>query len=59
MGSADVFYPGFEHAGLETPVDRVLTWTCCTGVLIAATIGDVFAIAEPRRRPEAAPVFDA
>lgn len=29
LRSADTFYPGFEYAGLESPMDLVLTTVFC------------------------------
>jgi hypothetical protein len=57
MSTGDIFYPGFEHAGLETPIDRILTWALCTAVLIGTAVGGLFAA--PRRAAATDAVFDA
>ncbi len=59
MTTQEFFYPGFEHAGLETPLDRALTWTLCGVVLAACRIGDLIHNVVSRIAPRLEPQFDA
>ncbi len=59
MTSADFFYPGFEHAGLETPVDRALTWALCACALIAVRLRAGAGHVVERLSPRLQPQFDA
>lgn len=59
MTTNEFFYPGFEHAGLETPYDRVLTWTLCTVVLAFCAMGDAVHNVVSRVAPRLEPQFDA
>lgn len=51
MTTADYFYPGFEHAGIETPAERALTCTMCMGVLIGTAILDTARRFSPKAKP--------
>lgn len=59
MTTNEFFYPGFEHAGLETPVDRGLTWALCSVVLAACALGDGVHNVVSRITPRLEPQFDA
>jgi hypothetical protein len=47
---ANFFYPGFEHAGVETRLDRVLTGLFCAVAGVAISLYDALGADHPRRR---------
>lgn len=59
MKTAENFYPGFEHAGLETPVDRALTGLVCTMVVVAAAARDIAGGVARRLGAAPEPSYDA
>ena len=59
MRTSDYFYPGFEYAGFETPVDHSFTALLCALALAAVTVRDVFRDALGMAAPLGEPVFDA
>lgn len=46
---ADFFYPGFEHAGVETRLERILTRTLCFFAGIASWLYDALSADHPGR----------
>lgn len=59
MKTREFFYPGFEHAGLETPLDRALTWSLCAAVLSVAGVFEGVSNVVSRITPRLEPQFDA
>lgn len=59
MTSVDFFYPGFEHAGLETPVDRAITWALCVLMLTAVSAHGAVMRMINRLSPRLQPQYDA
>lgn len=59
MTTNEFFYPGFEHAGLETPLDRALTWALCGVVLAVCVMGESAHNVISRVTPRLEPQFDA
>ena len=59
MSSAEGFYPGFEHAGLETGLDRALTWSLCIAVFVADGVAEFVRDITSRLAPAPIPAFDA
>ena len=44
---ANFFYPGFEHAGVETPFERGLTRVFCAFASVAAGLFDALSAPHP------------
>ncbi len=59
MSSVDFFYPGFEHAGLETPLDRAMTWGLCAVMLTAVSVHGAVMRMVDRLSPRLQPQYDA
>ena len=49
---ADFYYPGFEHAGIETAFDRGLTRALCVVAAFGAVFYDLVATPGPADRVE-------
>jgi len=57
---ADAFYPGFEHAGLETPIERALTTVMCYAASAFVAIVNAGGAGADTSAPDPArPAFEA
>lgn len=58
MNSLDYFYPGFEHAGFETALDRALTLSLCAAVLAFQCVSDAGRSVISRLAPAGVPAYE-
>lgn len=59
MTSADFYYPGFEHAGLQSPLERAVTWSFCHTAMALVSLRMLTGHIIERLSPRLQPQFDA